>query len=153
MRHDGEWRWLPVHEAVSEAVGESVTIDTDAATLRAHAAKHGVAVDPAWDRDKVFLELLGELVEPGLLQPTFLCDYPASAQPLARPHRSERGLIEAWDLIIGGMERGTAFSELIDPVVQRERLTEQSLLSAAGDPEPEGVQIGPSSREMTSWGV
>lgn len=57
------------------------------------------------------------------------------AQPLARPHREKPGLIEAWDLIIGGMERGTAFSELIDPVVQRERLTEQSLLSAAGDDE------------------
>ena len=74
-------------------------------------------------------------VEPGLLQPTFLCDYPASAQPLARPHRSEPGLIEAWDLVIGGVERGTGFSELIDPVVQREVLTEQSHRAAGGDPE------------------
>ena len=81
------------------------------------------------------LELLGELVEPDLLQPTFLCDYPAIAQPLARPHRSTRGLIEAWDLIIGGVERGTGFSELIDPVVQREVLTAQSLRAAGGDPE------------------
>ena len=69
------------------------------------------------------------------MQPTFLCDYPPSAQPLARPHRSKPGLIEAWDLIIGGVERGTAFSELVDPVVQRQVLEAQSLLAAGGDPE------------------
>ncbi|EAP98036.1 lysyl-tRNA synthetase [Janibacter sp. HTCC2649] len=132
---DGEWRWLPVYDAVSEAVGETVNVDTDLETLRAHAAKHEVTIDPAWDKDKVFLELLGELVEPGLLQPTFLCDYPAIAQPLARPHRSEPGLIEAWDLIIGGVERGTGFSELIDPVIQRKVLEDQSLKAAGGDPE------------------
>ncbi|GAB3072555.1 lysine--tRNA ligase [Pedococcus soli] len=132
---DGEWRWLPVYQGVSEAVGETVTLDTDVETLRGYAAKHDVAIDPAWDKDKVFLELLGELVEPGLLQPTFLCDYPAVAQPLARPHRSEPGLIEAWDLIIGGVERGTGFSELVDPVVQREVLTAQSIKAAGGDPE------------------
>jgi lysyl-tRNA synthetase class 2 len=132
---DGPWRWLPVYQAVSEVVGENVTLDTDLQTLLGYAAKHGVAVDPAWDKDKVFLELLGELVEPTLTQPTFLCDYPAIAQPLARPHRSEPGLIEAWDLIIAGVERGTGFSELVDPVVQREVLTAQSVRAAGGDPE------------------
>ena len=81
------------------------------------------------------MELFGELVEPTLRQPTFVCDYPPSAQPLARPHRSDPRLIEAWDLIIGGVECGTGFSELIDPVIQRERLTAQSLAAAAGDPE------------------
>jgi lysyl-tRNA synthetase, class II len=131
----GEWRWLPVYDAVSEVVGETVTIDTPKETLLGFAAAHGVEVDPALEKDKVFLELLGELVEPGLLQPTFLCDYPAIAQPLARPHRSKDGLIEAWDLIIGGVERGTGFSELVDPVVQREVLTAQSLRAAGGDPE------------------
>ncbi|MBS45516.1 MAG: lysine--tRNA ligase [Nocardioides sp.] len=132
---DGEWRWLPVYTAISEAVGEEVTIETDAAVLRGLLEKHDLDFDPAWDAEKLALELLSELVEPGLLQPTFLCDYPASAQPLARPHRSEPGLIEAWDLIIGGVERGTGFSELIDPVVQRDVLTAQSLKAAAGDPE------------------
>ena len=83
----------------------------------------------------MFLELLSELVEPHLLQPTFLCDYPAAAQPLARPHRDLPGQIEAWDLIIGGVERGTGFSELIDPIIQREVLTAQSLKAAGGDPE------------------
>ncbi len=132
---DGEWRWLPVYDAVSEVVGESVTIDTPLGTLVGLAERHGVELAPGMEKDKVFLELLGELVEPGLLQPTFLCDYPAIAQPLARAHRSQPGLIEAWDLIIGGVERGTGFSELVDPVVQREVLTEQSLRAAGGDPE------------------
>jgi lysyl-tRNA synthetase class 2 len=132
---DGEWGWLPVYDGVSGVLGETVTIDTDVDTLRAHAAKHDVDLDPAWDKDKVFLELLGELVEPTLLQPTFLCDYPAVAQPLARPHRSKPGHIEAWDLVIGGVERGTGFSELVDPVIQREVLTAQSVKAAGGDPE------------------
>ena len=83
------------------------------------------------------IDLFGEWKWVGVypVNPTFVYDYPPSAQPLARPHRSGEPLIEAWDLIIGGMERGTAFSELIDPVIQRERLTAQSLLAAAGDDE------------------
>ena len=132
---DGEWPWLPVYQGISEAVGEVVTLGTPLETLREYAVKHDVPLDPAWSAEKVALELLGELVEPGLIQPTFLCDYPASAQPLARPHRSEPGLIEAWDLVIGGVERGTGFSELIDPVIQREVLTAQSRLAAGGDDE------------------
>ena len=132
---DGEWRWLTVYDALSEAVGEEVTVETDVATLRAHADRLGVEIDPAWEAGNVAMEIVGELVEPNLLQPTFLCDFPAVAQPLARPHRSTPGLIEAWDLIIAGVERGTAFSELIDPVVQRDVLTAQSLKAAAGDPE------------------
>jgi len=132
---DGPWRWLPVYDAISDAVGEVVTVETPLATLQEYAAKHDVAIDAAWAAGKVATELLGELVEPTLLQPTFLCDYPASAQPLARPHRSAPGLIEAWDLVIGGVERGTGFSELVDPVIQRDVLAAQSRLAAGGDEE------------------
>ena len=132
---DAEWTWLPVYDGVSAAVGETVTPETPAERLRELLERHEVEFDPAWGAEKLVLELLSELVEPTLLQPTFLCDYPPSAQPLARPHRSKPGLIEAWDLIIGGVERGTAFSELVDPVVQRNVLEEQSLLAAGGDPE------------------
>ncbi len=132
---DDAWPWLPVYQGISEAVGEVVTVETPLETLLEYAAKHDVAVGPGWSPEKVALELLGELVEPTLVQPTFLCDYPASAQPLARPHRREPGLIEAWDLIIAGVERGTGFSELIDPVVQRDVLTAQSRLAAGGDEE------------------
>lgn len=132
---NGEWRWLGVYPGLSEAVGEEITPETHGSTLRAIAEKHGVRVEPQWDTEKTVIELFGEIVEPTLLQPTFVYDYPPAAQPLARAHRSKPGLIEAWDLIIGGMERGTAFSELIDPVVQRERLTEQSRKAASGDHE------------------
>ncbi|GAA1047854.1 lysine--tRNA ligase [Rothia amarae] len=131
----GEWKWLSVYPGLSEAVGQEITPETPADTLREIAQKHEIQIDPKWDAEKLVVELFGEIVEPTLLNPTFVYDYPPSAQPLARPHRDKPGVIEAWDLIIGGMERGTAFSELIDPVVQRERLTEQSRLAAAGDDE------------------
>lgn len=131
----GEWKWLSVYPGLSEAVGHEITPETPADTLREIAQKHEIQIDPKWDAEKLVVELFGEIVEPTLLNPTFVYDYPPSAQPLARPHRDKPGVIEAWDLIIGGMERGTAFSELIDPVVQRERLTEQSRLAAAGDDE------------------
>ena len=130
---DGPWRWLRVYDALTEAVGEPVSIETPLERWRELAVAHDVSIDDGWGAEKVALEILSELVEPHLLQPTFLCDFPASAQPLARRHRSEPGLIEAWDLIIAGVERGTGFSELIDPVVQREILTAQSLLAAGGD--------------------
>lgn len=132
---DGEWAWLGVYPGLSAVVDLQVTPETDAEELRPIAERHGVALDPSWDAAKIVLELFSELVEPTLIQPTFVYDYPPSAQPLARPHRDDPRLIEAWDLIIGGMERGTAFSELIDPVIQRERLTLQSRRSAAGDDE------------------
>ncbi|WP_082046167.1 lysine--tRNA ligase [Arthrobacter sp. L77] len=132
---DGEWAWLGVYPGLSSAVGQEITPDTPVEDLRAVAGRHEVSLDPAWGAEKVVLELFSEIVEPTLIQPTFVYDYPPSAQPLARPHREDPQLIEAWDLIIGGMERGTAFSELIDPVIQRERLTEQSRQAAAGDDE------------------
>jgi len=132
---DGEWRWLPVYEGVSQAVGVEVTPDTPRETLVELAAKHDVEVDGGWSAGKIVMELCGELVEPGLIQPTFLCDFPAEAQPLARLNSEDPRKVLAWDLIIGGVERGTAFTELIDPVVQREVLTAQSLKAAGGDPE------------------
>jgi lysyl-tRNA synthetase class 2 len=132
---DGEWQWLAVYPGLSARVEDEITPGTSAEELRKLADRFDVEVDPAWGAEKLVLELFGELVEPGLLQPTFVYDYPPSAQPLARPHRSDPNLIEAWDLIIGGMERGTGFSELIDPVIQRDRLTAQSIAAAAGDVE------------------
>ncbi|MCA4134488.1 lysine--tRNA ligase [Arthrobacter sp. M4] len=132
---DGEWRWLGVYPGLSEAVGEEITPDTPLERLLEIGDAHGVKTDALWTQEKAVVELFGEIVEPTLINPTFVYDYPPSAQPLARPHRENHRLIEAWDLIIGGMERGTAFSELIDPVIQRERLTEQSRLAAEGDDE------------------
>ena len=132
---DAEWTWLPIYPAVGEALGEPVDVDTPVEVLRRHADAHEVAWDPKWGNGKLIMELYEERVEPRLVNPTFVCDFPEVAQPLARRHRSEPGMIEAWDLIIGGVERATGFNELIDPVVQREILTQQSLAAAAGDPE------------------
>ena len=134
----GEWRWLPIADAVSDALGEQISTaesDENAAALRRLAEARGIALKPTWGAGEIILELYERLVEHTLIQPTFVCDYPESVRPLARPHRKTPGLVEAWDLIIGGMELAPSYSELVDPVIQRERLTEQSLLAAGGDAE------------------
>jgi len=129
----GDWRWVTIHDAVSEAVGEHITVDSDAKSLRRHADRLGVSLDPDWGAGEIVLELYEKLAEHTLIQPTFVTDYPVAVRPLARPHRDDPRLAEAWDLIIGGIEVGVAFSELVDPVEQRRRLVEQSVAAAAGD--------------------
>ncbi|MGI8761967.1 MAG: lysine--tRNA ligase [Jatrophihabitantaceae bacterium] len=131
----GKWSWLTVHDAVSGAVGEQITAETSGDELRAHAGRLGVALRPGWSAGQIVLELYEKLVEHSLLQPTFITDYPVDVRPLARPHRDDPRLAEAWDLIIGGVEIAPAYSELTDPVEQRRRLLEQSLAAAQGDPE------------------
>jgi lysyl-tRNA synthetase class 2 len=139
--HGGEidleapWVNVTIHEAVSNAVGVEISVETDVDSLRALADKHGVSLDPKWTAGQIVLELYEKLVEHTLLVPTFVRDYPVDVRPLARPHREDPRLVEAWDLIIAGVELAPAYSELIDPVEQRKRLTEQSLLAAGGDPE------------------
>jgi lysyl-tRNA synthetase class 2 len=132
---EGEWREVAILDLVSEAVGAPVDVTTDAETLRGYAAKHDVELQPGWGAAEIAVELFEKLVEHTLIQPTFVMDYPESVKPLAKPHRTTPGLNEAWDLIINGVEMGAAYSELNDPVIQRERLVEQSLLAAQGDPE------------------
>ncbi len=132
---DGEWPWLSFYPALSEALGEEITPGTSLERLMQIADERQIAYKPGVGLGKMAMELFSEVVEKTLVQPTFVCDYPAIAQPLARAHRDDPRLVEAWDLFIGGVERGTGFSELIDPVIQRERLTAQSLAAAAGDPE------------------
>jgi lysyl-tRNA synthetase, class II len=132
---EGPWREAPILDLVSEAVGEQVDAGTEAATLRKYADRHGVELQPGWGAGEIAVELYEKLVEHTLLTPTFVKDYPASVKPLAKPHRSRPGLNEAWDLVVNGLELAPAYSELNDPVIQRERLVEQSLKAAAGDPE------------------
>jgi lysyl-tRNA synthetase class 2 len=132
---EAEWRHATIHDLVSEAVGEAVDPGTPVERLIELAAKHDVALQPAWDAGEVVLELYEKLVEHALLQPTFVRDYPVSVRPLARNHRDDPRLVEAWDLIIAGVELAPAYTELVDPVEQRRRLTEQSLKAAGGDPE------------------
>ena len=132
---EGEWRQAPILDLVSGAVGEEVTAETSVATLRRHAERHDVELQPAWGMPEIVVELYEQLVEDSLLTPTFVMDYPEAVKPLAKPHRSKPGLNEAWDLIVNGVELAPAYSELNDPVIQRERLEAQSLLAAQGDPE------------------
>jgi lysyl-tRNA synthetase, class II len=131
----GEWRWRSIYELVGDVIGEPISPDTGAEELRKHAARHNVAIKEEWEHGDLVLELYEKLVEHTLIQPTFVCDYPAAVRPLARPHREDPRLAEAWDLVIGGVELAPAYSELVDPVEQRRRLQEQSLAAAAGDPE------------------
>ncbi|MFL6137652.1 MAG: lysine--tRNA ligase [Frankiaceae bacterium] len=139
--HGGEidlsapWRSVTLHEAVSGAVGEELTIDTPVDRLRALADRHGVALQPGWGHGEVLLELYEKLVERTITTPTFVRDYPASVRPLARPHRRDPRLVEAWDLVVAGVELAPAYSELVDPDEQRRRLVAQSLLAAGGDQE------------------
>ncbi len=148
--HNGQWRLVSVYPGLTEKLGREVTLDTPLEELQSIAAEHEIEIDQSWEAGKVVMELFGELVEPGLINPTFVCDYPAIAQPLARPHRDDPRMVEAWDLIIGGMERGTGFSELVDPVIQREVLTKQSLAAAAGD--PEAMQLDEDFLEALEFG-
>jgi lysyl-tRNA synthetase, class II len=131
----GEWASVPIHDALSSALGERITVDTGLDELRRYADKYDVAVRPDWSPGEIVLELFEKLVEHTIVQPTFVKDYPVEVRPLARPHRNDPRLAEAWDLFIGGIEIGVAYSELADPVEQRKRLVEQSLAAAKGDPE------------------
>ena len=124
-----------IFELVSEALDTEITIDTSADELRQQAAKHEVELQPKWGAAEIVVELYEQLCEHKLINPTFVMDFPAEVKPLAKEHRSKPGINEAWDLIINGVELVAAYSELNDPVVQRERLTAQSLLAAQGDPE------------------
>jgi lysyl-tRNA synthetase class 2 len=118
--------------SVSRAVGEEVTLDRD--DLRALAERHGVAVDDAWGPGKVVQELFEKLVEETIVQPTFVCDFPREVSPLARPHRTNPGLTEHFDLVAGGVELVTAFSELTDPDEQRAKFElQQQMKAVLGD--------------------
>jgi lysyl-tRNA synthetase class 2 len=135
--HDlsGEWRSVALYDAVSEAVDTDVTPDTSVEELRKLAAAHDVELKDSLGSGEIVLELFEKLVEHTLMEPTFVRDYPVEVRPLTRQHRSDPRLAEAWDLIVFGTELATGYSELVDPVIQRDRLTTQSLRAAAGDPE------------------
>jgi lysyl-tRNA synthetase, class II len=131
----GPWAVKTVHGAVSEALGEHVDTNTNLATLRRYADAAKIPYQTHWDAGAVVLEMYEHLVEDRTENPTFYKDFPTSVSPLTRPHRSLPGVAERWDLVAWGVELGTAYSELTDPVEQRRRLQEQSLLAAGGDPE------------------
>jgi lysyl-tRNA synthetase class 2 len=131
----GEWTTLGMYESLSDSLGEEVTPETPAAKLLGFAQARGLEVDPKLGHGKLVEELWEHLVGDHLHAPTFVRDFPLETSPLTRQHRSRAGVAEKWDLYVRGFELATGYSELVDPVVERERLTEQSLLAAQGDSE------------------
>ncbi|MGH4021782.1 MAG: lysine--tRNA ligase [Pseudonocardiaceae bacterium] len=131
----GEWAEITLYGAVSEALGEPVRPRTPRAELVRHADRVGLHVDPNWLTGKVVEELFEHLVVPTLYGPTFVKDFPVDTSPLTREHRSTERVVEKWDLYIRSVESATAYSELVDPVVQRQRFEAQAKLAAAGDAE------------------
>jgi lysyl-tRNA synthetase, class II len=131
----GTWRQATVHGALSEAIGEEITPDTPEKALRDLAAERQIELQPSWNSGQVLLELYEHLVEARTVEPTFYRDFPVGVSPLTRQHRDDPRLAERWDLVAFGTEIATAYSELVDPVEERARLTAQSLLAASGDPE------------------
>ena len=126
------FRRVTILGSVSEAVGEEVTLDRS--DLPALAERHDVPIDPAWGPGKIVQELFEKLVEGTIEQPTFVCDFPREVSPLARPHRSDPGLTEHFDLVAAGLELVTAFSELTDPDEQRARFElQQQMKEVLGD--------------------
>ena len=131
----GTWDQITLYGSLSEALGEEVTVATPRATLLRYAEKIGLSVPDHMGPGKLAEELFEALVQPKLQRPTFVRDYPEETSPLVRGHRSEPGLTEKWDLYVRGFELATGYSELIDPVIQRERFEAQALLAAKGDTE------------------
>jgi lysyl-tRNA synthetase class 2 len=131
----GEWVQISLFDAVSAALGEEITPATPRADLAGHAERVGLVVPAGRVPGKLVEELFEHLVVPELHAPTFVKDFPVDTSPLAREHRSAAGLVEKWDLYIRSVESATAYSELVDPVVQRARFEAQGALAAAGDVE------------------
>ena len=134
------WRRATMHELVEDATGldfSSFNSRDEAAAAMQSRGLH--APELADSVGRLLNEAFEQAVESTLIQPTFVTDYPVEISPLARPHRSKPGLVERFELFIVGREHGNAFSELTDPVDQRERLEAQQARKAAGDLEAQGL--------------
>jgi lysyl-tRNA synthetase class 2 len=131
----GEWARITLYESLSEAIGRPVTVATPMTDLIELAEKHDVPVLGWYGPGKLAEELFEHLVVPTLYAPTFVRDYPEETAPLTRAHRHAPGLAEKWDLYMRSFELATAYSELVDPIVQRERFLAQADAAASGDDE------------------
>lgn len=138
---DGEWASIQMYPSLSAALGEEITPQTPVDRLRAIAdrleAETGAEIpdNRGYGHGKLVEELWEHTVGTTLTAPTFVKDFPVETTPLTRQHRSIAGVTEKWDLYLRGVELATGYSELIDPVVQRERFAGQARAAAAGDDE------------------
>jgi lysyl-tRNA synthetase, class II len=131
----GEWQEAYLFDLISEGVGESITPQHSYDQLKEIATKLGMKVDPKWITGKLAEEIFEHVAKDKLQGPIFVKGYPVDTSPLVRAHREIPGVVEKWDLYVDGFELATGYSELVDPVIQRERLTEQAQLGAKGDVE------------------
>lgn len=130
----GTWPKISMFHSLSEAAGVEITPATDMAELKKLAKSVEIDIEHPL-HGKYVEELWEHFVKPGLDRPTFVTDFPVDTSPLTRDHRSISGVVEKWDLYIRGFEQATGYSELVDPVVQRERFMAQMELAKSGDPE------------------
>jgi len=130
----GQWDRISMYHSLSEASGVEISPETSVAELQKMADKEGVEVHLA-NHGKLVEELWEHFVKDGLSRPTFVMDFPVETSPLVKEHRSIPGVVEKWDLYVRGFELATGYSELNDPVIQRERFVQQAALSAKGDVE------------------
>jgi len=130
----GSWPKVSMFHSLSEAAGVEITPETDIAELKKLAKSVDIDIEHPL-HGKYVEELWEHFVKPGLDRPTFVIDFPVDTSPLTRDHRSISGVVEKWDLYIRGFEQATGYSELVDPVIQRERFMAQMELAKAGDPE------------------
>ena len=128
----GQWDRLSLYESLSDASGTRITPETSLTDLESMAQKVGIEVAQPTP-GKYVEELWEHFVKESLTTPTFVMDYPLDTSPLVRAHRSIPGVVEKWDLYVRGFELATGYSELVDPVIQRERFVEQAKLGAKGD--------------------
>jgi lysyl-tRNA synthetase, class II len=128
----GQWDRLSMYDSLNAAAGTSITPNTSLDELVAIAKPLGIEVKHPIP-GKYVEELWEHFVKPGLTRPTFVMDFPLDTSPLVREHRSIPGVVEKWDLYVRGFELATGYSELVDPVVQRERFIEQAKLASDGD--------------------
>jgi lysyl-tRNA synthetase class 2 len=129
----GKWKEISLYDAISQGVGETVTALTPIDDLKKIATKLGMKIDPKWITGKLAEEIFEHVAKDQLIEPTFVMGFPVDTSPLVRAHREIPGVAEKWDLYVDGFELATGYSELIDPVIQRERLVEQATLGAKGD--------------------
>ena len=131
----GTWREASLYDLISDGVGVQVTAQSSYDELKAIATKLGMKIDPKWITGKLAEEIFEHVTQGQLNEPIFVRGYPVDTSPLVRAHREIPGVVEKWDLYVEGFELATGYSELIDPVIQRERLVEQASLGAKGDVE------------------